>query len=114
MDKKLKFILILFPVILVSAYFYSISIYAIDPLDVLANNIPTCPPQCAGVTEFFIISCPDGFNEITSPTGTPPSSENTACVRDSANESTEVVLHCGDEYVEQGMVETVECSTVIP
>lgn len=110
MDKKLKFILILFPVILVSAYFYSISIYAIDPITPL---LPFCPPNCEGVSGVFMIDCPVGFNAVTE-VGTMASEENTACVRSTANESTEVVLHCGDEFVEQGMVETISCSMVIP
>jgi hypothetical protein len=110
MDKPLKIILILFPLVLVSAYFYSISIYAIDPITPL---LPFCPPNCEGVSATFMINCPVGFNAVTD-VGTIPSEENTACVRSSANETTEVVLHCGDEFVEQGMVETVSCGMIIP
>ncbi len=104
MDRNLKFILILFPIILIGAYFYGLSFD-----NIVTGSVIGVSPSI----ELFIINCPDGYNEITD-VGKIPSDENTACVRDSANLQTEVVLHCGDEFEEQGMIETVECTMVIP
>lgn len=101
MDSKLKFILILFPIILIGAYFYGLQFETIITGSVVGESI--------GESQ-FTIDCPEGFNEITSPISEVPSSENTACVRDSANETDIVTLHCGDEFEEQGTVETVTCS----
>ena len=104
MDNKLKFILIIFPIILIGAYFYGLDFETFVTGSVVGESS----------FELFIIDCPEGFIEITSPISEVPSSENTACVRDTANEQTDIVLHCGDEFEENGMVETISCRTVEP
>ncbi|GEM_PF-3959524 len=104
MDRNLKFILILFPIILVGAYFYGLSSEEIVGGLIIVQPSPS---------QLFVIDCPVGFNEIT-PTGIIPNEKDTVCVRNSANEELEVVLHCGDEFVTLGMVETVTCSMVVP
>lgn len=112
MNRNLKFILILFPVILVGAYIYGLE-YSQSPLPFLQ----TCPPQCEGVSAITIISCPEGFTEVFEAQLTSPqnNSKEKVCVGEEVQFEDTEILRCGDEYVDaQGMVETVECSVIVP
>ncbi len=116
MNKTIKIIVILFPVILIGAYFYGLTFgYPSAP-----SFLPTCPPNCEGVSEVVIIHCPVGFAEgilFAEPIGG-GHSEQKACFlidNDPFDLSTHVTLFCGDTYVDaQGMVLTATCSVIVP
>ncbi len=109
MDRNLKFILILFPVILVSAYIYGLTW---DPFtnDVLDGS-DFAPTNQGSITTIF---CPTGYSEGH----VDFFGENTfeaipSCFSNIISNplNPDAVLLCGDSFVDaEGMVLTVQCT----
>lgn len=106
MDRKLKFILILFPVILVGTYIYSLwDPYANDVLD---------GSKITGSTQsnIILLSCPVGYIEGHVDSFEPFVATPVCFSTTISNPFDDLaILSCGDSIVDQqGMVQTVECT----